>query len=71
MELTVDVVGEGSREVDLAPEATYADLVRAVGYSVHEVTVLVDGRPVPEDQPVDAGGDGDSDIRVLRLVKGG
>jgi sulfur carrier protein len=64
----VDVVGEGTREVDLAADATYADLVRAVGYSVHEVTVLVDGRPVPEDLPVDAAVD---DVRVLRLVKGG
>lgn len=68
MHVTVDVVGEDSRRVELPPEATYADLVRAVGYSVHEVTVLVDGRPVPEDQPVDADRE---DVRVLRLVKGG
>ncbi|WP_380680130.1 ubiquitin-like small modifier protein SAMP2 [Salinigranum sp. GCM10025319] len=68
MHVSVDVVGEGSREVELPPEATYADLVRAVGYSVHEVTVLVDGRPVPEDQPVDADRE---DVRILRLVKGG
>ncbi|WP_152039612.1 ubiquitin-like small modifier protein SAMP2 [Salinigranum salinum] len=68
MHVTVDVVGEDPREVELAPDATYADLVRAVGYSVHEVTVLVDGRPVPEDRPVDAERE---DVRVLRLVKGG
>jgi sulfur carrier protein len=68
MHVTVDVVGEGSREVDLAAEATYADLVRAVGYNVHEVTVLVDGRPVPEDRAVDFDHE---DVRVLRLVKGG
>ena len=68
MELTVDVVGEGPHEVELPAEATYADLVRAVGYSVHEVTVLVDGRPVPEDQAVDHDRE---DVRVLRLVKGG
>jgi sulfur carrier protein len=68
MQLTVDVVGEGSRDVELATDATYADLVRAVGYSVHEVTVLVDGRPVPEDRSVDAARE---DVRVLRLVKGG
>jgi sulfur carrier protein len=30
--------------------------------------VLVDGRPVPEDQPVDADRE---DVRILRLVKGG
>jgi sulfur carrier protein len=68
MQLTVDVVGEGSRDVELPREATYADLVRAVGYSVHEVTVLVDGRPVPEDRPVDGARE---DVRILRLVKGG
>jgi sulfur carrier protein len=68
MEFSVDVVGEGSRTVDLAPDATYADVVRAVGYSVHEVTVLVAGRPVPEDRPVDTDAD---DVRILRLVKGG
>jgi sulfur carrier protein len=68
MRVTVDVVGEERREVDLPETATYADLVRAVGYSVHEVTVLVDGRPVPEDRVVDPERE---DLRVLRLVKGG
>lgn len=68
MHITCDVVGEGSREVELSDEATYADLVRAVGYSVHEVTVLVDGQPVPEDRAVDTAGE---EIRVLRLIKGG
>ena len=68
MHVTCDVVGEGSQEVDLASDATYADLVRAVGYSVHEVTVLVDGRPVPEDRAVDPERE---DVRILRLVKGG
>jgi sulfur carrier protein len=68
MRVTVDVVGEERREVDLPETATYADLVRAVGYSVHEVTVLVDGRPVPEDRAVDAERE---DVRILRLVKGG
>jgi len=65
MQVTVDVKGEGVHEVDL-PDPTYADLVRDVGFSPHEVSVLVDGRPVPEDQPVDA-----ERVTVLRLVKGG
>ncbi|WP_372910607.1 ubiquitin-like small modifier protein 2 [Salinigranum sp.] len=68
MRVSVDVVGEERREVNLPETATYADLVRAVGYSVHEVTVLVDGRPVPEDRTVDPERE---DLRVLRLVKGG
>lgn len=72
MRVTVDVKGEGSRELELeevatdAPEPTYADLLREVGLSPHEVSVLVDGRPVPEDQPVES-----ERVTVLRLIKGG
>jgi sulfur carrier protein len=66
MDVTVEVVGEDAVEVSVDDDATYADVVAAVGYSTHEVTVLVDGRPVPEDAPVDADA-----VRVLRLVKGG
>jgi len=62
----VDVVGEGTTEVAVEAEATYADLARAVGYSPHEVTALVDDEPVPDDAPVAA-----DRVRVLRLVKGG
>ena len=66
MRVTVEVVGEGTQAVDIDVDATYADLARAVGYSPHEVSVLVDDSPVPADQPVDA-----DRVRVLRLIKGG
>jgi sulfur carrier protein len=66
MRVTVEVVGEDTREVDVGVDATYADLARAVGYSHHEVSVLVDGTPVPADRAVDA-----DRVQVLRLVKGG
>ena len=67
MQVTVDVAGEDTHELELELEdPTYADLVRAVELNPHEVSVLVDGRPVPEDQPVEA-----DEVRVLRLVKGG
>jgi sulfur carrier protein len=65
MRVTVEVVGEATREVDVG-EGTYADVLDAVGLSPHEASVLVDGRPVPEDQSVEA-----SAVTVLRLVKGG
>ncbi|MFB6070009.1 MAG: ubiquitin-like small modifier protein 2 [Halanaeroarchaeum sp.] len=65
MHVTVEVVGEGTREVDVA-DGTYADLLDEVGMNRHEVSVLVDGSPVPEDRPVDA-----SEVQVLRLVRGG
>lgn len=64
--VTVAVVGEEAREVSVGPDATYADLLNAVGLSPHEATALVDGRPVPEDAPVTA-----DRVRVLRLIKGG
>jgi len=66
MRVTVEVVGEGEQAVDVGDDETYADVVRAVGYSPHEVSVIVDGTPVPEDQPVES-----AHVRVLRLIKGG
>lgn len=64
MRVTVDVAGERSREVDV--DGTYADVLEAVGLRPQEASVLVDGRPVPEDQPIES-----SAVTVLRLVKGG
>ena len=66
MNVTVDVVGEGSREVTVSEGSTYADLVEAIDRSPQEVSVLVEGSPVPEDQPVEA-----DHVQVLRLIKGG
>ncbi|WP_439028190.1 ubiquitin-like small modifier protein SAMP2 [Haloarchaeobius sp. DT45] len=65
MQVTVDVKGEGTHELDL-PDPTYADLLCELDLSPHEVSVLVDGRPVPEDQPVAS-----AEVTVLRLIKGG
>ncbi|WP_265109410.1 ubiquitin-like small modifier protein SAMP2 [Halosolutus halophilus] len=73
MHVTVDVKGEDTHEFDLDAVGTdgdrgptYADLLREVDLSPHEVSVLVDGRPVPEDQPVEH-----DHVTVLRLIKGG
>jgi len=65
MEVTVEVVGEKTHSFDVTDE-TYSDLLETVGLSPHEVAVMVDGRPVPEDQPVET-----ESVRVLRLVRGG
>jgi peroxiredoxin Q/BCP len=65
MHVTVEVVGEESRDLEVE-DATYADLLDAVGLSPHEASVMVDGRPVPEDQPVET-----DHVKVLRLIKGG
>ena len=66
MELTCEVVGETTHELELADGATYGDVLAAVGLSSHEASVLVDDSPIPEDRPVDA-----DSVRVLRLVTGG
>ncbi|MFC6989989.1 ubiquitin-like small modifier protein 2 [Haloplanus sp. GCM10025708] len=66
MQVTTEVVGDAVHEVSLRDDATYADLLAELGYSPHEVAVLVDGSPVPEDGTVT----GDR-VRVLRLIKGG
>jgi sulfur carrier protein len=64
--VTVELVGEGSREVEVGTDATYADLLDPFDVSRHEVSILVDGRPVPEDAPVEV-----DRVRVLKLVTGG
>lgn len=64
MGVTVDVKGGETATVD-DPD-TYEDLLAAVELSPHEATVLVDGKPVPEDAAVDA-----DEVVVLRLVQGG
>lgn len=67
MRVTVEVVG-GDREVavEVDDDATYADLARAAEFHPQEVTVLVDGSPVPSDQPVAA-----DRVKLLRLIAGG
>ncbi len=65
MDVTVEVVGEDTHDLSLS-EPTYADLLAELDLSPHEVSVMVDGRPVPEDQRVAA-----DRVQVLRLIKGG
>jgi sulfur carrier protein len=66
MDVAVEIVGEETRTVETSPGMTYAELVEAVGYNVNEVSVLVAGTPVPEDQPVES-----DQVTVLRLIRGG
>lgn len=66
MNVTVEVVGAESRDLTLADDATYGDVIREAGFSPQEASVLVDGSPVPEDGPVEA-----ERVTLLRLIKGG
>lgn len=65
MDVTVEVVGGDTHQLSV-DSPTYADLLAEIELSPHESTVLVDGRPVPEDQPVAA-----DRVQVLRLIMGG
>ena len=67
MGITVELVGEGTREVEF-DDGQYGDLLAPFDVSPHEVSILVDGTPVPEDQSIE----GDVEhVRVVRLIKGG
>jgi sulfur carrier protein len=68
MEVAVELVGETTRTVAVSDGATYADLLDPFEVTRHEVSVVVDGRPVPADRRVD---DDVAAVRVVRLVKGG
>ncbi|MFC7056946.1 ubiquitin-like small modifier protein SAMP2 [Halovenus salina] len=67
MGITVELVGEGSQEVE-ADADSYGDLLAPFDVSKHEVSIFVDGQPVPEDEPIDTTVE---HVRVLRLIKGG
>jgi sulfur carrier protein len=66
--VTVELVGENSVDVSVDSETTYGDLLAPFDVSPHEVTLTVDGSPVPEDAPVDASAER---VRVVRLIRGG
>lgn len=69
MRLTVRLHGfsEKERRVDVADDATYDDVLRALEVPSETVVVFADKRPVPIDAPLEA----DQDIRVVRVVSGG
>jgi sulfur carrier protein len=66
MRVTCEVVGGDTHDLELAADATYGDVLDAVGLSRQEASVIVGESPVPADRPVDA-----DSVRVLRLIKGG
>jgi len=54
MDMTVGVVGETTHQVHTDNETTSADLLAAINHSPQAVSMLIDGSPVAEDQPVGA-----------------
>jgi sulfur carrier protein len=68
MDVSLEFVGEGPRTVEVPADATVGDLVAPLSVSVHEVSVVADGRTLPADAPVPADA---AEIRVVRLIKGG
>lgn len=66
--VTVELVGEDTRDVAVGPATTYADLLDPFDVSQHEVSLMVEGSPVPEDATVE---ESVERVRVVRLIKGG
>jgi sulfur carrier protein len=64
--VTVDLAGADSRELELPEDATYDDLLSAVDLHPQRAAVLVDGRPVAGDGPVEH-----DRVTAVRLIKGG
>lgn len=67
MSVTVELIGEQTQTFE-PDDSTYGDVLAPFGLSEHEASVLVDGRPVPEDAPID---ETVEHIRIIRLIKGG
>lgn len=68
MAVVVNLVGGGTRSVEIDGDTTYGDLLSSFDVTREEVVVVVAGQPVPEDEPVDPAVDR---VRVIRLIKGG
>jgi len=68
MEVPVELVGEGTRTVAVPEDGTVAALVDPLPVSIHEVSVLVDGRQLPADAPIPPDAER---VRVVRLIRGG
>ena len=68
MEVLVEIPGDGVYEVvlDDTIDPTFHDLLAELNLSSHEVAVLVDGRPVPETNPVTV-----NRVTVLKMIQGG
>lgn len=65
MEVTVRIPGDATQTIAIE-NGTYGDLLKTVGFSPQEASILVDGAPVPEDAPVAS-----EEVTVLRLIAGG
>ncbi len=55
------------RSIELASDATAADLLRALEIRRELVLVFRDSRPIPDTEPLHEG----DELRVLRVVSGG
>lgn len=69
LRVTVELFADrkGTEQVEVAPGATVADVVEALGLAPEAHVVVRAGDPLPLDAPV---ADGDA-LEVLRVVSGG
>ncbi|MDY7083319.1 MAG: ubiquitin-like small modifier protein 2 [Halobacteria archaeon] len=68
MKITAEVMNGDTHEIELPDGAIYAELLDEVGLNPEGAVVVVDGRPVPEDDEID----GDvQEVKIMRTISGG
>jgi len=60
--------GGGEKTVELPEGARVGDLLRLLGLERESHVVMIDGRPVPEEDPVPPG---TREVVVVRVLSGG
>ena len=73
MELSIQILGdtEQKRQIRVAEDATYKQVVEELGINPEEVLVLRDGVPVPDDERVAEKGAPETEITIIRIVSRG
>jgi len=67
IELTVVVLRRGARTVKLSKGAKVEDAIKALGLNPVEYVAVLDGRIVPDDEPIESG----TTLKLIPVVSGG
>ena len=67
IELAVVVLRRGSRTLKLPKGAKVEDAIKSLGLNPVEYVAVLDGRIVPEDEPIDGG----ATLKLIPVVSGG
>jgi sulfur carrier protein ThiS len=67
IELTVVVLRRGSRTLKLPKGAKVEDAIKALGLNPVEYVAVLNGRIVPDDEPIEIG----TTLKLIPVVSGG